>query len=110
MVFGDMPKQVKAADVVVTNPVHVAVALKYDKEEMGAPEIVAKGQRLFAEAIKKVAEANGAPIRRTVPLAWWLVEMEVGDEVPEELYNAVAEILAIVYKMKKSASKPRSEE
>src|SRR4029434_999942 len=90
MVFGDMPKQVKAADVVVTNPVHVAVALKYDKEEMGAPEIVAKGQRLFAEAIKKVAEANGVPIMRNVPLAWSLVEMEVGDEVPEELYNAVA--------------------
>ena len=68
-----------------------------------------QGQRLFAEDIKKVAEENGVPIMRNVPLDWSLVEMEVGDEVPEELYNAVAEILAIVYKMKKSAAKTRSE-
>jgi flagellar biosynthetic protein FlhB len=110
MVFGDMPKQVKSADVVVTNPVHVAVAIKYDKEEMSAPEIVAKGQRLFAERIRKIAEENGVPIMRNVPLAWSLVEMEIGDEIPEELYAAVAEILAIVYKMKKGQGRTRSEE
>ncbi len=99
--FGDVQKQVKTADAVVTNPVHVAVAIKYDKKEMGAPEIVAKGQRLFADMIRKVAEENNVPIMRNVPLAWSLLELEVGDEVPEELYNAVAEILAVVYKLKR---------
>jgi flagellar biosynthetic protein FlhB len=106
-VFSDVPKQVKAADVVVTNPVHVAVAIKYNKDAMGAPEVVAKGQRLFADTIRKIAEESGVPIMRNVPLAWSLLEVEIGDEVPEELYTAVAEILAVVYKMKQSASKGR---
>ncbi|MFO1518468.1 MAG: type III secretion system export apparatus subunit SctU [bacterium] len=110
MVFGDMPKQVKSADAVITNPVHVAVAIKYDRSEMNAPEVVAKGQRLFAEAIRKVAEENKVPIMRNVPLAWSLVELEVGDEVPEELYTAIAEILAIVYKMKQNEGRSRSDE
>ncbi|MBL7686222.1 MAG: type III secretion system export apparatus subunit SctU [Deltaproteobacteria bacterium] len=110
MVFGDMPKQVKSADAVVTNPVHVAVAIKYDKDTMNAPEVVAKGQRLFAESIKKVAEEAGIPIMRNVPLAWSLAELEVGDEIPEELYTAIAEILSIVYKMKQKANRSRSDE
>jgi flagellar biosynthetic protein FlhB len=98
MVFSDMPRQVKQSDVVVTNPIHVAVAIKYDREKMGAPEIMAKGERLFADSIRKVAEESGVPIMRNIPLAWSLIELEVGDEVPEELFTAVAEILAIVYK------------
>ncbi len=104
-VFGDVQQQVKSADVVVTNPVHVAVALKYNREEMGAPEVVAKGQRLFADMIRKVAEENHVPIMRNIPLAWSLLEVEVGAEVPEELYNAVAEILALVYKMQQTQAR-----
>jgi len=110
MVFSDMPQKVRQSDVVVTNPIHIAVAIKYDKEEMGAPEIMAKGERLFADSIRKVAEESGVPIMRNIPLAWSLIELEVGDEVPEELYTAVAEILAIVYKMKQNASGSRSRE
>ncbi len=110
MVFGDVKQQVKSADAVVTNPVHVAVAIKYDRSEMGAPQVVAKGQRLFADMIKKIAEENNVPILRNVPLAWSLVELEEGAEVPEELYTAVAEILALVYKMKQNQTLSRSEE
>jgi len=57
-----------------------------------------------------VAEEAGVPIMRNIPLAWSLIELEVGDEVPEELYTAVAEILAIVYKMKQNAATTRSTE
>lgn len=105
--FGEVQQKVKNADVVVTNPTHVAVAIQYNRDEMGAPEIVAKGQRLFADMIRKVAEENGVPIMRNVPLAWSLLEVEVGGEVPEELFTAVAEILALVYKMKQTKENSR---
>ncbi len=108
--FGDVQQKVKNADVVVTNPIHVAVAIQYNREEMGAPEVVAKGQRLFADMIKKIAEENEVPIMRNVPLAWSLLEVEVGGEIPEELYSAVAEILALVYKMKQVKSARRDED
>ncbi len=98
--FGDARQAVKQSDAVVTNPVHVAVCLKYDRENMGAPEISIKGQRKFAEMIKQLAEENGIPIMRNVPLAWALFELEEGAEIPEDLYGAVAEILAYVYRMK----------
>ncbi len=108
MVFSDTQRQVKTADAVVTNPTHVAVAIKYDRETGNAPEIVAKGQRLIAENIKKIAEENGVPVMRNVALAWSLLELEVGEEIPEELYSAVAEILAVVYKMKQNQGRLRS--
>lgn len=108
--FGDVQQKVKTADAVITNPIHVAVAIKYSREEQGAPEVVAKGQRLFADMIRKVAEENGVPIMRNVPLAWSLLEVEVGEEIPEELYSAVAEILALVYKMKQSREIARLDE
>lgn len=97
--FSDAKAAVKSSDVVVANTVHVAVAMKYDRETMVAPEILIKGQRAFAEMIKQVAEENGIPIMRNVPLAWALFELEEGAEIPEELYNAVAEVLAYVYRM-----------
>jgi len=98
--FSDARQAVKKSDVVVTNPVHVAVALKYNREEMVAPEIMVRGQRAFAEMIKEVAQENDIPIMRNIPLAWALFELEEGSEIPEELYGAVAEILAYVYRMK----------
>ncbi|MBI4196940.1 MAG: EscU/YscU/HrcU family type III secretion system export apparatus switch protein, partial [Deltaproteobacteria bacterium] len=100
MAMGDVRQQVKNADVVITNPTHLAIAVKYQKEEMVAPQVVAKGQRIFAEFIKELAEEYEIPIVRNIPLAWSLIELEIGDEIPENLYLAVAEVLTFVYKLK----------
>lgn len=100
MAMGDVRQQVKTADVVITNPTHLAVALRYDKETMVSPQIVAKGQRLFAEYIRELAEEFGIPTVRNIPLAWSLIELEIGDEIPETLYIAVAELLTFVYRLK----------
>lgn len=93
----DVPK----ADVIITNPTHIAVALKYDKYLYIAPFIVAKGVDLIAENIKKVAGENSIPIVENKPLARTIYEtVEIGDMIPENLYEAVAEVLAYVYSMK----------
>ncbi len=105
MAMGDVRNKVKNADAVVTNPTHLAVAIKYDKAEMMAPQVVAKGQRLFAEFIKEIAKENDVPIIRNVPLAWSLIELEIDDEIPEKLYIAVAEILSFVYKLRAEQEK-----
>ena len=75
----------------------IAVALKYDKEADGAPKIVAKGLRLKAEKIKEIAKAYNVPLMRNTTLAGALYRVEVGQEIPEELYDAVAEVLNFVY-------------
>lgn len=98
---GDVRQAVSTADAVVTNPTELAVAIKYSDSEMAAPVILAKGQRLFAEMIRDVAEEFHVPIVQNVPLAWALIELDIGDEIPEELYAAVAEILVFVYRMRK---------
>jgi flagellar biosynthesis protein FlhB len=77
---------------VVVNPTHFACALHYD-EAQAAPELVAKGQGVLAERIVREATAHGVPILRDVPLARTLFELEVGSEIPESLYEAVATIL-----------------
>ncbi len=102
MAMSDVRQSVSVSDVVVTNPTEVAVVLKYNDKEMVAPQIMAKGQRLFAEAIREYAEEFNIPIMQNVPLAWALVELEIGDEIPEHLYAAVAEVLLVVYRMKDS--------
>jgi len=95
-----MMQEVPKADVVVTNPTHYAVALKYEAEKHNAPIVVAKGQRLIAQRIREIAEANNVPIVENVQLARTLyASVEIGDEIPAELYQAVAEILAYVYKL-----------
>lgn len=100
-----MMHDVARADVVVTNPTHVAVALRYAAAEMAAPMVVAKGQRLLAERIKSVAEAHGVPIVENPPLARLLYKTaEIGQQIPEELYQAVAEILAFVYQLSEKAA------
>lgn len=109
MAFGDVRKAVKRSDVVVSNPIHVAAALEYKKEEMGAPELTAKGQRRFAEMILDIAREEGIPIVRNIPLAWSLIHLEVGDEIPEDLYEAVAEVLSLVYEMKEKGTKGKPE-
>ncbi|MEN6460466.1 MAG: flagellar biosynthesis protein FlhB [Syntrophomonas sp.] len=97
-----MMAEVPKADVVITNPTHFAVALKYDVTSMTAPTIVAKGQDFIAKKIREVAEENRVVIVENPPLARTLYHtLEIGDVVPEELYQAVAEVLAFVYKQKK---------
>jgi flagellar biosynthetic protein FlhB len=100
-------KDVPTADVVITNPTHFAIALKYDSENMHAPRVIAKGQDLVALRIREIAAASGVPILERPPLARALYKMcEVGQEVPEQFYSTIAEILAYVYelsgKMKRS--------
>ncbi|HUU28716.1 MAG TPA: flagellar biosynthesis protein FlhB [archaeon] len=96
-----MMQDVKEADVVVTNPTALAVALKYDQLKMRAPVVVAKGARLVAEKIKEIARANDIPIVENKPLAQILFKtVEIGTEIPAHLYRAVAEVLAYVYRLK----------
>jgi flagellar biosynthetic protein FlhB len=100
LLFGGGHENVKNADAVVVNPEHIAVAIKYDKDKSKAPTVVAKGMRIHAEKIKEIAKHYGIPILRNIPLAQALNKLEIGEEVPEELYEAVAEVLAFVYKLK----------
>lgn len=83
----------------------IAVALKYRKEQDGAPRVVAKGVRVKAEKIKEIARQAGVPIMRNVPLAHALNRLEVGDEIPEQLYDAVAEVLSYVYELARAEQK-----
>jgi flagellar biosynthetic protein FlhB len=92
---------VNRADVVVVNPTHVAVALEYDRANMSAPVIVAKGAELTAARIREIAQEAGVPIMRDVPLARALYELELDSEIPEELFEAVAVVLRWVYEMAK---------
>jgi Flagellar biosynthesis pathway, component FlhB len=96
----DVPK----ADVIVTNPTHIAVALKYNALEAPAPVVVAKGADMVAERIKKIARENNVPIRENKPLARALYkDVDIGEMIPENLYQAVAAILASLNKFKKKA-------
>jgi flagellar biosynthesis protein FlhB len=95
--LADVPK----ATVVITNPTHIAVALEYHRERMVAPKVVAMGGDLMAERIKKVAREHGVPIVENVPLARALfANAEVGDSIPGDLFEAVAEVLAYLIKLK----------
>ena len=95
-----LKKEVPTADVVVTNPTEFAVALKYDVDTMHAPRVIAKGQGLIAQHIREIAIEAGVPILERKPLARALYKMvEVGQEIPEQFYAAVAEILAYVYEL-----------
>ncbi|MFA6107333.1 MAG: flagellar biosynthesis protein FlhB [Candidatus Latescibacterota bacterium] len=99
-----MMADVKTADVVVTNPTHLAVALRYDPEAMTAPRVVAKGQRLVAERIKELARQAGVPLVENKPLAQALFRaVRIGDEIPEALFKAVAEVLAFVFRLRRRA-------
>ena len=104
MVFGDVKQAVKKSDVVITNPIHVACALEYNKKEMGAPVLTMKGQEKLAQMMVQVAEAEGIPVIRNIPLAWALLPLEIDDEIPEDLYDTVAEVLTLIYEMKQKTS------
>ena len=81
----------------------IAIALQYDRENDSAPKVVAKGLRLKAEQIRAIAKEAGVPIMKNVPLANALYRVEIGEEIPEELYDAVAEILNFVYALRDQA-------
>jgi flagellar biosynthesis protein FlhB len=94
----DIPK----ADVIITNPTHFAVALRYDGETMVSPQVIAKGADHLALRIREIAKGYDIPIVENVPLARALYKTAaVGDSVPRNLYKAVAEVLAFVYKLKR---------
>lgn len=95
-----MMSEVPKADVVVTNPTHYAIALKYDREHMGAPQVVAKGMSLVAQRIRDLAAEHKVPVVEAPPLARALYRhTDIGEQVPVALYTAVAEILAYVYQL-----------
>jgi flagellar biosynthetic protein FlhB len=97
-----MMEDLKTADVVITNPIHYAVALKYDLSQHAAPFVVAKGQNEMALRIKALAKENGIFIMENKELARSLyAQVELGQVIPQELYKAVAEVLAFVYKLGK---------
>ncbi|MDX8379098.1 MAG: flagellar biosynthesis protein FlhB [Gallionella sp.] len=97
-----MMSAVPTADVVVTNPTHYSVALKYSDEGMSAPTLVAKGSHLVAQRIRDIATENKVPILEAPPLARALNKYtEIGETIPEALYTAVAEVLAYVYQLKR---------
>ncbi len=101
-----LKKEVPTADVIVTNPTHFAVALKYDAGAMHAPRVVAKGADFMALRIRELAVANGIPILERPPLARSLFNLcRVGEEIPEQFYATVAEILAYVYDLTGKAKK-----
>lgn len=96
-----MLSEVKTADVVITNPTHIAIALKYDRDNMFAPRVVARGADYMAEKIKKIARENGIPCVENVPLARAMYKaLKIGQFISRDLYNAVAEVLAYVYRLK----------
>lgn len=104
-----LQQTVPGADVIVTNPTHYAIALKYDKDAMHAPRVVAKGGDFLALKIREIAAEHGIPIIERPPLARALYKMcEVGQEIPEQFYSAVAEILAYVYELTGRSQRKRS--
>jgi len=100
MAFNRMIKELPEADVVITNPTHVAIALKYDPDSMDAPVVVGKGLRKLAQRIKDLAREHEIPIVENPPLARTLYKLcEVGEEIPGEFYQDVAEIIAQIYRL-----------
>jgi flagellar biosynthetic protein FlhB len=97
-----MMAEVPKADVVVTNPAHYAVALAYRENSMRAPRVVAKGRELTALRIRELAAEHRVPVVEAPPLARALYRhAELGDEIPEKLYTAVAEVLAYVFQLRR---------
>jgi flagellar biosynthetic protein FlhB len=95
-----MMQEVPKATVVITNPTHVAVALRYKKDEMPAPKVIARGAGLVAEKIKETARKHRIPIVEDKPLARALYKLKINSVIPEELYRAVAKILAYIYQLR----------
>ncbi|MGE5328630.1 MAG: flagellar biosynthesis protein FlhB, partial [Deltaproteobacteria bacterium] len=101
MAASRMMKEIPKADVVITNPTHFAVAVKYEPEKNSAPLVIAKGQDYLALRIKDIARENSVEIVENKQLARTLYStVEIGEQIPEDLYQTVAEVLAFVYSLK----------
>ncbi len=98
-----MMEAVPKATVVITNPTHIAVALLYKKDQTSAPKVIAKGKGYVAEKIREIARKHGVPLMEDKPLARALFKVKLDSFIPEELYRAVAKILAYIYKLKGAA-------
>jgi len=97
-----MMQDVPKADVVITNPTHLAIALRYDSTKMAAPVVVAKGEGFIAQKIKEIAAANDVVLVENKPLAQAIYKaVDIGEGIPENLFQAVAEVLAYVYRLKR---------
>ncbi|WP_438432457.1 flagellar biosynthesis protein FlhB [Gorillibacterium sp. sgz500922] len=104
MAMQRMMQEIPNADVIITNPTHFAVALKYDASEMAAPRVIAKGADYVAQKIKERGKQHGIVLMENKPLARALFsQVEIGQAIPAELFQAVAEVLAYVYKLKGKA-------
>ena len=102
-----MMQEVPKADVVITNPTHLAVALRYDSGTMAAPIVIAKGEELIAAKIREVANRHGVIIVENKPLAQAIYKtVDIGETIPAKLFSAVAEVLAFVYRLKQRRSAP----
>lgn len=102
MAMRRMMQEVPQADVVITNPTHFAIALKYDEDEMDSPVVVAKGADFVAQKIKMIAKEHDVVMVENRPLARSMYdEVEIGDRIPEQFFKAVAEILAYVYRIQR---------
>jgi flagellar biosynthesis protein FlhB len=102
MAMRRMMQEIPTADVVITNPTHFAIALKYDEDQMDAPKVVAKGTDFVAQKIKMIAKEHDVIMVENRPLARAMYDqVEVGQAVPEEFFKAIAEILAYVYRIKR---------
>lgn len=97
-----MMQELPKADVVVTNPTHLAIALKYDAAKMAAPVVVAKGKGYVAAQIVNLARRHRVPVVENRPLAHLLIKLEIGAMIPPALYQAVAELLAFVYRLRRT--------
>ena len=104
-----MMDAVTTCDFVVTNPTHVACAIKYDANTMESPMLVAKGTELFAQKIKQIAREHNIPVIENPPVARALFRfVEINRQIPPDLYKAIAEILIFVYKLKKTTAKEQA--
>jgi flagellar biosynthetic protein FlhB len=100
-----MMAAVPKADVVITNPTHLAIAIRYEPEAMNAPCVIAKGADFLAEKIKEIAKNNGVPVIENKLVAQVLYKMTAVEQaIPENLYKAIAEILAHVYSLKRKGT------
>jgi flagellar biosynthetic protein FlhB len=102
-----MMANVPKADVVITNPTHLAIAIQYDQKSMAAPRVLAKGAHLVAERIVSLALSKSIPVVQNIPLARAIYRtVEIDQEIPPDLYMAMAEVLAYVYRMKGLTPQP----
>ena len=104
MLSRNMPKAVREADVVITNPTHFAVALQWKREQYDSPQVTAKGEDLTAQNMKRIARENDVPIVENKPLARGLYnDVEIGDEIPDSYLKAISTVYVQIHYLDKKA-------